>query len=212
MATKTVEENAADETLEFQVSDELYQISEATNRDGTVNVHVYDFEKYEMGSGSKRVRVHFRTPTGEEKEEKMDWPRRDTAEYKFVRLCRQTVGGLNAADFIKQDGAEIKADPKEWELVVEESSFKRAWRTVGFPTLREVVKGGITLMVIGIAIAFGLGVVIPPALGLLTVGGVITPIATGTAMFTTMVVSAFVGFAYLFPAVLTIEALWDLED
>jgi len=104
------------EAGEFTVTDELYQISEATNDDGTVNVEIFDYEKSADG---ENVIVSFRTPTGDRRTEMYPWPKVDSAEYAFVRLCRQTVGGLNAAEFLKTDGAEVRADPDTWELCVD---------------------------------------------------------------------------------------------
>lgn len=98
---------------EFTVTDELYEISEATNSDGSVDVEVFDFEKSADGES---VKVWFHTPTMEKKSETMDWPRNDSNTYKFVRLCRKAVGGLNGAEWLKQDGAKIRADPDNWEL------------------------------------------------------------------------------------------------
>ena len=115
------EESNAD-AGEFTVTDELYQISEATNDDGTVNVEVFDYEKSADG---ENVIVHFRTPTGDRRTEMYPWPKADSSEYEFVRLCRQTVGGLNAAEFLRSDGAEVKADPDTWGLCV--SKRLRDW-------------------------------------------------------------------------------------
>jgi len=100
---------------EFSISDELYEISEATNRDGTVDVEIYDFEKLE-NVDPPQVSVKFYTPTGDKKSEAMNWPIRDTASNKFVRICRETVGSLSAAKFLKQDGAIVKANPENWEI------------------------------------------------------------------------------------------------
>ena len=115
MSQKTKETPSPAEMGEFSVTDELYEISEATNKDGTVDVSIYDFDKV----GSDEVRVYFYTPAMNEQSETMDWPRKDTPDYKFVRLCRATVGGLSGAEWLKTDGAKIKADPDNWEIKAE---------------------------------------------------------------------------------------------
>ncbi|WP_200532170.1 YrzE family protein [Halorubrum sp. LN27] len=112
------------DTAEFTVSDQLYEVSEATNADGTVSVEIFDYERVSEND----LEVNFRTPTMEEKSEIMDWPRIDDPDkYKFVRICEATVGGLNGADWLKTDGAELKANPEDWTLIPE--SPEEGWIT-----------------------------------------------------------------------------------
>ena len=121
MSESTRDSNAG----EFTVSDELYEVSEATNADGTVSVEVFDYKKI----NNEKIEVCFYTPTMDEKTEVMDWPRIDEPEkYKFVRICEVAVGGLNAADWLRKDGAKIKADPDDWTLIPE-SAEEGMWTT-----------------------------------------------------------------------------------
>ena len=130
---------------EFGVTDELYEISEATNSDGSVDVEVFDFEKSEDGES---VEVWFHTPTMEKQSETMDWPRKDSSKYKFVRLCRKTVGGLNGAEWLKQDGATIRADPDEWEIQADLTRRARVKQNILNVTIGKIVKGFIALVLL----------------------------------------------------------------
>jgi hypothetical protein len=120
---------------EFTVSDELYEISEATNKDGTVDVEIFDFRKRH----NDEVIVKFRTPTGDVKTESMKWPKRDTTEYKFVRICRKTAGSLSGAKFLKTDGGRIRADPEEWELKADLTRGDKIRESISQITMRSVI-------------------------------------------------------------------------
>lgn len=132
-------------TGEFTVTDELYEISEATNSDGSVDVEIFDFEKTSNG---EKVKVWFHTPTMDKRSEKMKWPRNDSNEYKFVRLCRKTVGGLNGAEWLKQDGASISADPDDWTINARLNRRERVKSFISKRTIDEFI-----LMIVGIIIA-----------------------------------------------------------
>jgi hypothetical protein len=121
---------------EFTVSDELYEISEATNKDGTVDVEIYDFRKRH----NDEVVVRFRTPTGDVKTESMKWPKRDTTEYKFVRICRETAGSLSGAKFLKTDGGKIRADPEEWELKADLTTKDKIKEFISQTSIRSVLE------------------------------------------------------------------------
>lgn len=128
----SVEKEAATAAGEFTVSDKMYEISEATNKDGSVDVEITGYK--EVGD-EDAVNVYFKTPTRKSQTEKMPWPKQDSAEYKFVRICRNTVGGLNGAKFLKIDGAEITADPETWEInapekVTPRALLNRLWKSV----------------------------------------------------------------------------------
>ena len=126
------------EDQEFTVSDELTRITEMTNEDGTVDVEILGFEKLEENEETY-VEVTFRTPTLERKTNKMKWPKRDTHNYKFVRICEDTCGSLKGADFLKQDEHRIKADPDDWTLKPEATTRERLRRNLSDTTFREIV-------------------------------------------------------------------------
>lgn len=156
-----------EDTGEFTVSDELYEISEATNSDGTVDVEIYDFEKVTEGYDHPRVTVFFRTPTLDKKSEMMEWPRKDSPEYKFVRICEKTVGGLNAANFIKKDGAIIKADPDDWTIEADMSRRGRYLHNLKDMTIRNLMENLYLVLGFSIVLSFGLLLVGLPIVGLL---------------------------------------------
>ena len=131
---------------------------------------MYDFEKLEE---SGEVRVHFYTPTMDKQSETMDWPRKDSAEYKFVRLCRATVGGLSGAEWLKTDGAKIKADPDSWEIKAELTTGDKVKDNFSKMSVRDIgFYGGVSLVAawgIGLAILF----IGSPIYGILTLVGAV---------------------------------------
>lgn len=162
-----------EEMGEFTVSDELYEIAEATNSDGTVDVSIYDFEKI----GSDEVRVHFTTPTMDKQSETMDWPSKDSPDYKFVRLCRKTVGSLSGAKWLKTDGAEIKADPESWEIEADLSKGDEIKESVKTTSIKDIgAYGGIGLLAIW-AVGITTILVGGPIIGAATLLGIVGVVA-----------------------------------
>ena len=88
-------------TEELSPTEELFHIQESTNDDGTVNVEILGWEKED-----DRVDVKYRTPTMETVTESMQWPQKDSSEYKFVRLVRHCGFDLHGADQI--EGCTVK--------------------------------------------------------------------------------------------------------
>lgn len=164
---------------EFTVSDELYSISEATNSDGTVDVTIYDFEKLNNGN----VRVHFYTPTMEQESEVMEWPKKDSIEYKFVRLCRKTVGSLSGAKWLKTDGADIKADPDKWEIDASMSGIETAKHNIKNLTIGKLLSAAGITLVIGWFLGLGALFIGIPIYALLSVSGVVASIGALTPIW-----------------------------
>lgn len=156
--------------IDEQLSDDLYTVSERTNRDGTVDVELSGIEK----SGDD-VHVAFRTPTNELQVESMPFPNRDSSEYKFVRLCRQTVGDLSRASALS--GSMVKADPDNWTLVAPKPSFSKIRRHLSMLTVGSVVRNGFHLSRVTVALGFALLAFLMPVYGFLSIGGVV-PVLT----------------------------------
>lgn len=166
MSTKMIEEE------EFTVTDELYQITEATNKDGTVDVQIYDWSKIDQ-NGEPKVVVRFYTPSMEPKSETMDWPTIDTLDNKFVRIC-ETVGvGLRGADWLKTDGAEIRADPENWTIQTHLPARYRVKRYISQLSVGDLIAMGLLIFVVGIAILSGIALFAIPIYGALTLAGVV---------------------------------------
>lgn len=127
---ESAETDGGTDGTDMSVADKLYQVSEATNGDGTVDVEVADWgEKMnDRGNPMGKLYIRFITPTGETKSEKMAFPERDDPEYKFVRVVEQMGLSLRAAmmeaakdeDTDMLEGETVKADPDDWTLVAPE--------------------------------------------------------------------------------------------
>ena len=91
------------DTADITAEEELYHIQESTNDDGTVDVEILGWEKY-----GNKVEVDYRLPTVEEESEQMQWPQKDSNEYKFVRLVRECGYDLAGAEHIV--GSKVKCD------------------------------------------------------------------------------------------------------
>lgn len=100
---------------ETTAQEELFHIQESTNDDGTVDVEITDWQKLSNG----RMTVEFQLPTVETQTERMDWPAKDTDDYKFVRLVRHCGYDLASADQII--GETVKADDGELVAPVKKS-------------------------------------------------------------------------------------------
>ena len=149
-----------------EMSDEVYRIVEATNDDGTVDVTIEDVVR-----NDKTAVVVFSTPTAEVEKEKMDWPTRDSDDYKLVRICRATVGGFAAISDLK--GERIAADPETWEIATETTAkqnapLRKKGRYIGWGLAKTV---GIVLAA-GMTLASILALIIPPILLLLLPFGI----------------------------------------
>lgn len=143
-ATKTLETGSG--TGEFEISDKMHRISDATNTDGTVDVEIFSYEEVHPEEG---VRVTFMTPTGEQKEEVMTFPKRDDQSYKFVRLCNNTVGSLNAAEYLNIDSPTARADPDSWELIAPRSHRKMLTDKITDTKPADIVSMFLMIMGIG---------------------------------------------------------------
>lgn len=192
-ATQTLEADA--DTGEFEISDKMHQISDATNADGTVDVEISSYEEVQPEQG---VRVTFMTPTGEKKEEVMSFPKRDDQSYKFVRLCNNTVGSLNAAEYLNIDSPTVPADPDSWELIAPRSHRKMLTQKVVNTTPSNVVTAFLTII--------GTGALLAPVAvsvwGVISVGlwiaGVNTGVSVGfTPWWVATVISAVIGGAFV---------------
>jgi len=192
-ATKTLETDS--DTGEFEISDKMHRISDATNTDGTVDVEIFSYEEVHPEQG---VRVTFMTPTGEQKEEVMTFPKRDDQSYKFVRLCNNTVGSLNAAEYLNIDSPTARADPDSWELIAPRSRRKILTDKIASTTPSTVVTA--FLMIIGTG-----ALLVPVAVsvwGVISVGlwvaGVNTSVGVGFGpWFLATVISAVIGGAFV---------------
>lgn len=86
----------------MSIEDELYEITEATNDDGTVDVTIERLER--VGDS---VEVYFTTPTREEHFIPLEWPDRDSEKYAFVRLCHEADLDLRHA--MQLEGSTVRA-------------------------------------------------------------------------------------------------------
>jgi len=149
-----------------EMSDEVYRIVEATNDDGTVDVTIEDVVR-----NDKTAVVVFSTPTAEIEKEEMDWPTRDSDDYKLVRICRATVGDFAAISDLEDE--RIAADPETWEIETETTAkqnvpLRKKGRYIGWGLAKTV---GIVLAG-GMALAAILALIIPPILLLLLPFGI----------------------------------------
>ena len=144
-----------------EMSDEVYRIVEATNDDGTVDVTIEDVVR-----NDKTAVVVFSTPTAEIETEEMDWPTRDSDDYKLVRICRATVGGFAAISDLK--GERIAADPETWEIATETTvkqnvPLRKKSLYIGWGLVKTVG----TVLAAVMTVASMLALIIPPILLLL---------------------------------------------
>jgi len=80
------------------------------------------------------VDVEYRLPTLETGTERMEWPEKDSSEYKFVRLvrhCGYTIGSLQSDD-VSIEGCRVKFDDGETVLPEQKTRRERIKESVSF--------------------------------------------------------------------------------
>ena len=107
------------------LGDDLFRVAMETTDDGRVNAEITAVRGIGKVDG-RYIEVEYRLPSMRELTERMDYPERDTDDYKFVRLCR--AAGYSLASAEQLEGAEVKAEQDDGEW------FIHAPRT---PTRRE---------------------------------------------------------------------------
>ena len=103
------------------IQDIAYQISESTNRDGTVDVEIHSVEHNEDNG---QIEISFVTPPhGSVETQTFDVPELDDAKYKIVTLARAYIGSFKYVEQL--EGMTVAADPDTWEIQTPQSKLSR---------------------------------------------------------------------------------------
>ena len=135
-------------SVEKTVTDVAYQVEQATNDDGTVDVEIKDVQYHKRDDS---IVIQFFTPLGETKNHVFDRPKRADDSYEVVRFANAYIGSFGAIEQLT--GMSVKADPDSWELQTPDTKTEAA--LTHFSTILEyIVPVGIftteLLLVIGV--------------------------------------------------------------
>lgn len=150
------------------MDDDLYRVAEATNPDGSVDVHIESWEKVEWNHDEDEIRVEFTTPTGNTESEKMPFPKIDDDSYKFVRLVESIGLDLKSAGALNSGEYTARANPESWRLITRRKSANRmrvegALNTVAsvfLPRRFAIGLFGMALVPLSAGVKFGLGLTV----------------------------------------------------
>jgi hypothetical protein len=200
-------------TEERGLGDRLYETAQETNDDGTVNVSVRDV--FEDGD---RIAVEFRTPTGEVRIEHMEFPQRNSEQYKFVRFANDVFGGLENAQEVESlhdDGSwRARADPDDnWALVCPKHERLSRVRSVGSRLQHAAVKSAWAILPLtGLTSMLGLAASVV-GFPLYVIGNIVgvTPILTNLSAAQFTVVWAFSMVVFFIASGLLVERVEKYE-
>ena len=128
-------------TTDSDLSDDLFRVAMETTDDGRVNAEIMCLrDRPSAGHNSTdAIEVEFRLPSMRRVTESMDYPERDTEDYKFVRLCR--AAGYSLASAEQLEGATVEAEQVGGEWVLH-APTPSTWREKAWHIAERVTLGG----------------------------------------------------------------------
>lgn len=177
---------------EITVEDELWQIEDRTQEDGTVRGECLGWEKVEPRRNGPKAAVRIRLPNGQRFTEEMEWPASaDPDQYEFVRLVEHCGYSLSAALDLEDEFVPCRrGEDGEWSIDIPQStradvrdSVVEAVRMAGYPLIllhrykRVIDEDPYTtdpVEYVFISAALILAWVVAALVGLLIVSGILT--------------------------------------
>ena len=135
------------QSVEKTVTNVAYQVEQATNDDGTVDVEIKDVVYNEH---SDSIIIQFFTPLGETKNHVFDRPKRADSSYEIVRFANVYIGSFGAIEQLT--GMSVKADPDSWNLTIPDTRVESAVKYINSVT-ETIITGG--LFVAGLLLLIG---------------------------------------------------------
>ena len=150
------------------IEDDAYQVVEATNEDGTIDAEIVE-QPYRDGD-ELVVKARPLIPDAELEVFRLDWPKRNTADFKAVRLARSKVGGFQAIGQMENERVKLNETEDDWDLVIPEQE-DRSLESVK-PYLSSGAASTFKSLIVILFFASIAGVIAPFALALLYPFGV----------------------------------------
>ena len=127
------------EQQEISVEDELWQIEDKTQSDGTVLGEILYWNKLTETIHSPKIVAHIRLPNGQRFKQRYEWPASaDPDEYEFVRLVEHCGYSLSSADMIEGMEVPCRRNDGEWTIHVPQSTVSKA-QEHGMGLLRTIL-------------------------------------------------------------------------
>ena len=137
---------------DITLTEVTYQIEEATNEDGTVDVEINDMSYDEERD---KITVEFFTPLGEKKHTEFDRPQRDDSSYEAVEFAESYIGSFGAME--QMDGSKVRADPNTWELQLQKTTKGKISHKIGkvaHSSISPLLTISQIMMLLGIIVGF----------------------------------------------------------
>ena len=125
------------QTIEKTVTDVAYQVEQATNNDGTVDVEIKDVQYHKRDDS---IVIQFFTPLGETKNHVFDRPKRADSSYEVVQFANAYIGSFGAIEQLT--GMNVKADPESWNLKIPDTRVGAAIKYIS-STTEAITTGGL---------------------------------------------------------------------
>jgi len=135
------------QTIEKTVTDVAYQVEQATNNDGTVDVEIKDVQYHKRDDS---IVIQFFTPLGETKNHVFDRPKRADSSYEIVNFANAYIGSFGAIEQLT--GMSVKADPESWNVKIPDTRVESAVKYINSVT-ETIITGG--LFVAGLLLLIG---------------------------------------------------------
>jgi len=100
------------------IEDDAYQVVEATNEDGTIDAEIIG-KPYREGD-ELVIEARPLIPDADTEVFQLNWPKRNTTQFKAVRLARSKVGGFQAIGQMENERVKLEETDGDWDLVIPE--------------------------------------------------------------------------------------------
>ena len=120
-------------TSDSTLADDLFRVAERTTDDGRVEVQIRDVSE----RGESYLRVTAQLPHGGEMTESLEYPERDSPDYKFVRLVERAGYSLGAIEELEGTYVEAEKRGKHWVFYAPETTTRRERFKERFAALRD---------------------------------------------------------------------------
>lgn len=150
------------------IEDDAYQVVEATNEDGTIDAEIVE-QPYRDGD-ELVVKARPLIPDADTEVFRLDWPKRNTTNFKAVRLARSMVGGFQAVGQMENERVKLDETDGDWDLVIPEHE-ERSLESLK-PYLSSGAASSFKSLIVVLFFASVAGVIAPFVLALLYPFGV----------------------------------------
>lgn len=154
------------------IEDDAYQVVEATNKDGTIDAEVV--EKPYRDEDELVIKARPLVPDADEEHFRLEWPSRNTSEFRAVRLAKREVGGFQAIGQMKNERIKLDQVGDGWNLVVPDQDIGRldsvrSYLSGAYPSVETIAGILFLIALIGTLLPLLLALLLPFGVSVLSV-------------------------------------------